>query len=268
MKERKLRRTPLIATALIVITVALSIVIVEGGFGVLPPNQIRELGRTILINTYNPWNTTLTSYSLNSVSAIIWDYRGIDTLIETTVLFASVVGLSIIFQGIKPKPLGAGKGMSIIAKTTVKLVILLTVAASLSIAVHGHITPGGGFQGGSILAIIASLTIVAYSIGVIFRSGVSLDVLLKIRYLALLTLLLTAITPIVLGLVLNTRAYVLQNMAKEDSVVSMPATFLNTPLAGSIFFFNLIEYIVVSTSIVFIIVLFTLSSKILGSKGE
>ncbi|MEM0281796.1 MAG: sodium:proton antiporter, partial [Desulfurococcaceae archaeon] len=77
MKERKLRRTPLIATALIVITVALSIVIVEGGFGVLPPNQIRELGRTILINTYNPWNTTLTSYSLNSVSAIIWDYRGI-----------------------------------------------------------------------------------------------------------------------------------------------------------------------------------------------
>ncbi len=41
----------------------------------------------------------------NVVSSIVFDYRGLDTLGETTVLFAAVLGVSLIFSlGAESKP--------------------------------------------------------------------------------------------------------------------------------------------------------------------
>lgn len=35
----------------------------------------------------------------NTVSAIIWDYRGYDTLGETTVLFTAIIVVLVVFKG-------------------------------------------------------------------------------------------------------------------------------------------------------------------------
>ncbi|MCC6016723.1 MAG: hypothetical protein LM582_06760 [Desulfurococcaceae archaeon] len=264
MSIEKIRRSPLTALALATITLALSIVIVSRGLGILPPKDLRELGRTIAVNCFNPWNRTLTSFSLNAVSAIIWDYRGIDTVFETAVLFAGIAGLSTLFKNVKGLTLGIGGGSTLIVRKSVKLVVLLTTIASISIAIHGHLTPGGGFQGGSVLAVITSLIVVAYSIETIHRLGISTKDIMRIRYTALLTIIFIAVIPTLYGLTTGIHAYFLQNMPKDDSPISMPTNFFNTPLGGSIFFLNLAEYIAVAASLSLVVLLFSMRSKELG----
>jgi multicomponent Na+:H+ antiporter subunit B len=264
MSAEKIRKSSLIAFVLAIVTLSISIVIVSGGLGILPPKDLRELGRTITANCFNPWNRTLTSFSLNAVSAVIWDYRGIDTIFETAVLFAAIAGLSMLFKDVKGFTLGRVGGLTLIAKKSVKLVILLTTIASISIAVHGHLTPGGGFQGGSVLAVITSLIVVVYSIETIYRSGISLNIVMKIRYTALLIIMIIAIIPVLYGLAIGVHAYFMQNISKDDSPISMPTNFFDTPLGGSIFFFNLAEYIAIATSLSFVVLLFSMRLKELG----
>lgn len=264
MSTKSVKKASLTITLLTVMTLAMGLVVVTGGLGVIPSKDLRTLGKTVVINSFNPWNTTLTSFSLNTVTAVIWDYRGIDTVFETAVLFTAIVGLTTIFRNVKEVVLGTVGGLSVIARTATKLVILLTAIASASIAVHGHITPGGGFQGGSILAVAVALTIVVYSIETVYRSRISIDTLLKIRYTALLLLLLVALTPLLYGLFTGINTYVVQNTYREGSLFTMPTVFLNTPLGGSIFFFNLTEYVVVATSLSVVALVFSMRLKELG----
>lgn len=45
------------------------------------------------------------------------------------------------------------KGMSVIVKTITRLTVLLIILYGLYITFHGHLTPGGGFVGGVVLAL-------------------------------------------------------------------------------------------------------------------
>lgn len=50
--------------------------------------------------------------SANLVNAIVWDFRGYDTLVEEMVLFTAAIAVFLVFsapQGTK-RPRGAGKG--------------------------------------------------------------------------------------------------------------------------------------------------------------
>jgi multicomponent Na+:H+ antiporter subunit B len=96
------------------------------------------------------------------VTAVNFDYRGFDTLGEEFILFAAVLGLTLLLRetreehhimaadddlpGREPPPTSAA----------VRLATLLlagpTVLLSVYITAHGHLTPGGGFQGGVIAA--------------------------------------------------------------------------------------------------------------------
>lgn len=267
MNAKRARRLPLIALLLTIITFSLSFVVAFGGLGVLPARDLRGLGRTVITNCYNPWNKTLTSYSLNAVSAVIWDYRGIDTIFETIVLFAAITGLTMIFKDVKEMVLGRRGGLSLVTRTSVKLIVVLTVVASASITIHGHLTPGGGFQGGSVLAVVTSLIIVTYSIEVLYTSKITLNTLLRMRYIALLILIFVAVLPVIQGLIIGVQAYFIQNSAKDDSPISMPINFFNTPLGGSIFFFNLAEYIAVVASLSIVVLMFSMRVRELGLEG-
>jgi len=90
----------------------------------------------------------------NIVTAIVVTYRGLDTLGEVTVLFlsATIVGL-VLAQGSGPgrspsvrTPVGELLGTG--ARVLAPLILLLGVY----VFVNGHLTPGGGFQGGAIVA--------------------------------------------------------------------------------------------------------------------
>jgi len=91
----------------------------------------------------------------NIVTAIVVTYRGLDTLGEVTVLFltAAIVGLVLArgrrkSDGPQRELPPAGELLTTGTRLLVPLILLLGVY----VFVNGHLTPGGGFQGGAILA--------------------------------------------------------------------------------------------------------------------
>jgi multicomponent Na+:H+ antiporter subunit B len=93
------------------------------------------------------------SGSANIVTSVVVNYRSFDTLGEVTVLFLAAVGLGAILYHRKDKK---GEMMkedgSLILVTGVKILFPLLILLGTYIFIHGHLTPGGGFQGGSIVA--------------------------------------------------------------------------------------------------------------------
>lgn len=53
-------------------------------------------------------------------------------------------------------------GMSKIVKTITSIAFPLTLIYGLYVIAHGHLTPGGGFQGGAIVASACAMILVAY----------------------------------------------------------------------------------------------------------
>lgn len=88
--------------------------------------------------------------SANVVTSIVVNYRSFDTLGEVTVLFTAALGVGIILAGTKRK--GFGREASFILRTSSGILLPLIFTFGAYIFIHGHLTPGGGFPGGTILA--------------------------------------------------------------------------------------------------------------------
>jgi len=95
------------------------------------------------------------------VSAITFDYRGIDTLFEEFILLAAVAGISVLLRPLSDevRELPEDKAPDRAIPPPSPAVWLLTVLLSSLLALtgletvtHGVVTPGGGFQAGVILA--------------------------------------------------------------------------------------------------------------------
>ncbi|MBP7095603.1 MAG: Na(+)/H(+) antiporter subunit B [Spirochaetia bacterium] len=94
----------------------------------------------------------------NVVTSIVVSYRGFDTLGEVTVLFTATAGVGGLLARRKSghgKKKAAERGAtdaSEILKTASRLLSPLLVLFGVYIFLHGHLTPGGGFQGGVVIA--------------------------------------------------------------------------------------------------------------------
>jgi multicomponent Na+:H+ antiporter subunit B len=101
-------------------------------------------------------------HATDLVTALNFDIRGFDTLGEEFILFSSVLGVVLILRelrGEQEEPhqqesdehhfAGASDALRALALGLVPSIIALGVY----IVVHGHMTPGGGFQGGVVLAV-------------------------------------------------------------------------------------------------------------------
>jgi multicomponent Na+:H+ antiporter subunit B len=95
------------------------------------------------------------------VSAINFDYRALDTLGEEFILFAAVVAVASLLRHLRGererRPDDDARGRRVrdsSAAVTLAGLGLIgpTLLVGLYIVIHGHQTPGGGFQGGVILA--------------------------------------------------------------------------------------------------------------------
>ncbi len=97
----------------------------------------------------------------NLVTSIVVNYRGFDTLGEVTVLFLSVSGVAFILRRrhglVVHEPIPASE----IVQTGARLLFAPIVLFGAYIFVHGHLTPGGGFQGGAVVASGVLLLILA-----------------------------------------------------------------------------------------------------------
>lgn len=101
------------------------------------------------------------SGSANIVTSIIANYRLLDTLGELTVLFIASTGLAFVLKGKKNiKPFKSES--SFILKTGVRLIFPLLFLLGIYIILYGHLTPGGGFQGGAVIATAILLKFLAY----------------------------------------------------------------------------------------------------------
>jgi multicomponent Na+:H+ antiporter subunit B len=103
----------------------------------------------------------------NIVTAVVLAYRGFDTLLELTILFTAATAGGLVLG--KPRadaPRDPDAGFILRAGADLFFPLLLVVG--LYIILHGHLTPGGGFQGGVVLA-------AAFFIPVLARPGTTLD---------------------------------------------------------------------------------------------
>ena len=96
----------------------------------------------------------------NVVTSVVVTYRGLDTLGEVTILFAAaaVVGLLLHLNRNENEKRQEG---SELLKTGTALLFPLILLFGVYIFINGHLTPGGGFQGGAIIASAVVLSVLA-----------------------------------------------------------------------------------------------------------
>ncbi|MEA1914846.1 MAG: MnhB domain-containing protein, partial [Campylobacterota bacterium] len=88
--------------------------------------------------------------SANAVTSVVTYFRGLDTLGEVTILFLSIFGIGFGIQRLDTKHNIFSYRNSLL-QTGVKVLFPLIILFGLYIIIHGHLSPGGGFQGGVII---------------------------------------------------------------------------------------------------------------------
>lgn len=89
--------------------------------------------------------------SANIVTSIVVNYRSFDTLGEITVLFVSALGVSLLLN-IGGERLKFRIEPNFILRAGVRIITGIILIVGIYIFIHGHLTPGGGFPGGAMIA--------------------------------------------------------------------------------------------------------------------
>lgn len=91
----------------------------------------------------------------NVISSVNFDLRGLDTLGEEAILLASVLGAATLLRSTEDerrrRPARRGEPLQV-TRLAGYLLLPLTLVVGVDVVLHGHLTPGGGFQGGAVLA--------------------------------------------------------------------------------------------------------------------
>ena len=120
-----------------------------------PPDAISELGRHFV--GYG----VAENRAANLVTGVIVNYRGLDTLGEVSVLFLSVTGAGFLLRRHSGLVLATPTPASELVQTAARLLFGPILLFGAYIFTHGHLTPGGGFQGGAIVASSVLLLLLA-----------------------------------------------------------------------------------------------------------
>ena len=101
-------------------------------------------------------------HATDIVTALNFDLRAFDTLGEEFILFASVAGVALLLRHLRDEDQQVGQsrgledhrfaGASDSLRVLSLVLIPLLVALGAYLALHGQLTPGGGFQAGIVLA--------------------------------------------------------------------------------------------------------------------
>jgi multicomponent Na+:H+ antiporter subunit B len=112
-------------------------------------------------------------HTANVVGGVVFDVRGFDTLGEELILFASVVGIALLLRSfraerdVRPRHRMPSDLIRLAGQLSIPVVFLL----GLWLAAYGYVTPGGGFQGGVVLAAALALLWAAGSYRALKRAG-------------------------------------------------------------------------------------------------
>jgi multicomponent Na+:H+ antiporter subunit B len=112
-------------------------------------------------------------HTTDTVNAITYDYRGFDTLGEEFILFSAVTGVMLLLrpdpkkqhkrqpQGENPESFQDRAALSETVQVFTTGMFGFSVLFGIYIGTHGQLTPGGGFQGGVLVAAAPMLLYVA-----------------------------------------------------------------------------------------------------------
>lgn len=127
---------------LVIVAFAISLALAEIPFGV-PKTKV---------GSYYIGNGINQTGAVNMVTSVVLNYRGFDTLGEITVLFIAALGLGAVLATIQGKTKKKLTSPSLILSTGCKFFFPFILLFGTYIFLNGHLTPGGGFQGGAIIA--------------------------------------------------------------------------------------------------------------------
>ncbi len=282
----------IIILSVIAVSMVLALILALGVLGPIPLTNIRPLGlfyalfmanRDVILKDLYPFVLKPIDFwaaSTEAITAILWDYRGIDTLFETSVFFFAIIGSLAVFrfsskisskQEVPKSETKGSLGLSLIVKTITKIIFVVIAVVSAAIALHGQLTPGGGFQGGAAFAVAPLLAIAALSRFYLEEVGLKKNTMLLLRTLGLLVIALLAIIPVIMGIGKWT-AYVMENQPKSWADYSgFPAKGLGV-LLGSLVYYNVAELLAVGAGFTIIFILLALPEdffkKILSAEVE
>jgi len=127
---------------LIIVTVGISLSLAKIPFGV-PKTKV---GRHYINEGVKETGAA------NIVTSVVVNYRAFDTLGEVTVLFIAAIGLGAVLTTSGREKMRKTEPASLVLYTGCRLLFPLILVFGSYIFIHGHLTPGGGFQGGAIIA--------------------------------------------------------------------------------------------------------------------
>ncbi len=275
-----------ITLVLIIVSLALlALILAFGALGAVPLKTIRPLGmfylyfmanNNIVIQEIYPSITNPSDFwaaSTEGITAILWDYRGLDTLFETSVFFFAIIGSVSVFRYLsshtrreqedreeRKRERKDTVGLSLIVKLITRINFVVIIAVSASIALHGQLTPGGGFQGGATLAVAPLLAIAALSRYFVEDIGLKKNTMLTIRTLGLLVIGLLALAPLIMGLA-GGNPYIMENQPKSWAMfIGFPSFGLGV-LLGSLAFYNVAELLAVGAGFTVVFLLLSLPEE-------
>jgi multicomponent Na+:H+ antiporter subunit B len=84
----------------------------------------------------------------NIVSAIVFDYRGTDTMVEELILFCAVMAVALLLRDVREEDAerAVDEARPRAVRVGGRLAVGVTIVLGLTVVAHGYITPGGGFQ--------------------------------------------------------------------------------------------------------------------------
>jgi multicomponent Na+:H+ antiporter subunit B len=90
----------------------------------------------------------------NVVSSVNFDIRAFDTLGEESILFTTVLGTGLLLRPARDERRRRARTEHVLPTTRLSGAVLLpvTLVVGVYIVAHGQLSPGGGFQGGVVLA--------------------------------------------------------------------------------------------------------------------
>lgn len=104
--------------------------------------------------------------AVNTVAGMILDYRAFDTLGESFVLFTATCAVLLLLEQSKSKPIKKRETFTFsndpIVCLIVKLLTPIIIVFGIYVLFNGHLSPGGGFSGGSVLGAGFILFAMAY----------------------------------------------------------------------------------------------------------
>ncbi len=97
-------------------------------------------------------NLNMQTATANAVTSVVTFFRGIDTVGEVTVLFLATSGVALMLSSTQRTSKKVVKQESFVLHVGSRLLMSVIILFGVYIVIHGHLSPGGGFQGGVVIA--------------------------------------------------------------------------------------------------------------------